>query len=144
MNVRKAIIWKLLLQRLNHMLPRMCLLVPLLILISLLFTRVPAHRADVDHAISELNECTAHRRQTLEVGDVLEAKFGELLVFLFADPGDEGLRGQGSAHAVGGQAVFGEAEVEEGDDGGGRGGELLFLFDEVGTADLSQSGVSLG
>jgi len=43
---------------------------------------------------------------------------------------------QGYAEAVGGEAVFGEAEVEEGCDGDGRGAELFLLFCEVRAADL--------
>lgn len=59
-----------------------------------------------------------------------------MFVFVFAEPLDEIVACQGYAEAVGGEAVFGEAEVEEGCDGDGRGAELFLLFCEVRAADL--------
>ena len=43
--------------------------------------------------------------------------------------------GQWDTEFVGGQTVFGEAEVEEGGYGDGGGADLLLLFGEVGAAD---------
>ena len=48
---------------------------------------------------------------------------------------NETATGQGLAHAVGDQAIFGEAEVEEGGDGNGRGAQVRLLLDQVGAAD---------
>jgi hypothetical protein len=58
----------------------------------------------------------------------MEAEVCELDVFLLAEPFDEGVGGEGLTEAVGCEAVFGEAEVEEGCYGGGRGAELFLLF----------------
>lgn len=90
-HIRKPIIRKLLLQRGNHLLPGLGLLIPRLILITLFLAGIPAHGTDIDHAIAELDECTAHGGQTFDVGDVFQTEPGEFLVFLLADPADEGL-----------------------------------------------------
>ena len=49
---------------------------------------------------------------------------------------EEGGAGERFAHTECGQAVLGEAEVEEGCDGDRRRAELFLLFEEVGAADL--------
>jgi len=138
--IRQSIIRKLLLERLNHLGARVGLLIPGLELVSLLFTGVPAHGGDVDHAVAELDERARHLGDALDVGDVAQHPARQTLVFLLAEPADEGLRGQLLAHAICGQAVLGEAEVEEGDDADGRGAQLFFLFDEVGATNLKGVG----
>lgn len=66
----------------------------------------------------------------------MQDKVGQLLVLVLADPLDEAVGGQRLAQLVRGQAVLGEAVVEEAGDGhAGRLAELLFLLDEVGAAD---------
>lgn len=129
--VRQPRIRELLLDSLNHFLPALILQIPLLELISFRLRRVPAHGRDVDHALAELDECPPHLRQTLEVTDVAETELGQLLVFLFAEVLDEGVGGQGLAKTKRIQPVLGEAEIEHGCDGQGRGAELFLLFGEV-------------
>lgn len=66
----------------------------------------------------------------------MQAEVDELLVPVLADPADEAVGGERLAELVRRQPVLGEAEVEEGGDGGAGGlAELLFLLDEVGAAD---------
>lgn len=113
------------------------LLVVLLKVLALLGGGVPADGADVYHAVAELDEGAALDGD-VEVGDVVEGEVCELLVLVLADPFDEAVGGEGLAELIGGQAVLGEAEVEEGGDGGARGlAELLFLLGEVGAADVA-------
>ena len=134
-HVREAEVAKLLLQDADKRLPDLVLQVVLLILIPLLDARVPAHGADVDHAVAELDK-GAPLDGHVEVRDVVQDEADELLVGGLADVADEAAGGQGHAEAVGGQAVLGEAPVEEGDDVDGGGvADLLLLLDEVGAAD---------
>ena len=96
---------------------------------------VPADGADVDHAVAELNKGAALDGD-VEVGDVVQAEVGELLVLFLAEPLDEAVGGELLAQLVGRQAVLAEAEVEEGGDGDAGGlAELLLLLGEVGAAD---------
>jgi hypothetical protein len=113
------------------------LFIVLLEVLALLGGGVPADGADVDHAVAELDEGAALDGD-VEVGDVVEGEVGELLVLVFADPLDEAVGGEGLAELISGQAVLGEAEVEEGGDGRPRGlAELLLLLGEVGAADVA-------
>ena len=108
--------------------------IELLILVALLDRSIPANRADIDHAIAELDECaTLHR--DVQVGDVVQDELDQLLVVVLADPLDEAVRRERHAHADGRQAVLREAEVEEGGDGDAGGAELLLLLGQVGAAD---------
>jgi hypothetical protein len=103
--------------------------------VALLGGGVTADGADVDHAVAELDKGAALDRD-VEVGDVVEAEVGELLVLVLADPADEAVGGKGLPQLEGRQAVLGEAEVEEGRNGNAGGlAELLFLLLQVGAAD---------
>lgn len=86
-------------------------------LIALLGAGVTTDRADIDHAIPELNECSSHGWKALEVGDLSENELGQLLVLLFTDPLEKGIGRQLLAQAVGGEAVFRKGKVEQGGDG---------------------------
>lgn len=59
----------------------------------------------------------------------------QFLVVVFANVLDETVGRERHSHANGGQAVLGEAVVEEGCDGDAGGSELLLLLCEVGAAD---------
>ena len=65
----------------------------------------------------------------------------EVFVLVVAEPLDERRGGEGDAHPVGGQAVLGEAVVEEGGYGDFGGAELFLLLDEVGAADEADGDV---
>lgn len=65
----------------------------------------------------------------------MQAEVGELLIVLLPNILDEAVGLERLAEAVGGQAVLGEAPVEEGDDVDGGAAELLLLLDEVGAAN---------
>lgn len=72
---------------------------------------IPSNRRDVDHAITELDERTPHHGQ-LQLGDVPQAKLGELLVFFFAQPSDEALRSQLLTILECRQSILGKYVVE--------------------------------
>lgn len=133
-HVREAEVAELLLQGSDELLAHLGLQVELLVLVPLLDARIPADRADVDHAVPELDE-SAPLDGDVEIGDVVQAEVDELLVVLLADVLDEAAGGQLLAELVCGQAVLGEAPVEEGDDVDGVRAELLLLLDEIGAAD---------
>lgn len=103
--------------------------------IPLLDARIPPHRANINHAVTELHKSTALLRQA-EVCNVLEAEIDQVLVLLLAEPVDEAVAGERLSETVGRQAVFGKAEVEEGGDRRRGGAELLLLLPEIGAADL--------
>ena len=66
----------------------------------------------------------------------MQAKVGELLPPVLAEPLDEAGRLELLAELVRGEAVLGEAKVKKGRDGDVGGlAELLLLLDEVGAAD---------
>lgn len=109
---RQAQIWKGSGNVLDKLLANAVLEIVFLILIPLFNACVPADWADVDHAVPELDKSTA-LLWDVEVGDVVEDELDELLVWGFADPLDEAVRGQRSTHAVSRQAILSEAEVEE-------------------------------
>jgi hypothetical protein len=133
--IRKPQVAKLLLESSNKLLSNLCVLVVGLKLVSLLCAGVSADGADVDHAVAELDERSSLDGD-VQVGNVVQDKVGQLLVLVLADPLDEAVGGQRLAQLVRGQAVLGEAVVEEGGDGHAGGlAELLFLLDEVGAAD---------
>lgn len=67
----------------------------------------------------------------------MQNEFHQFLVFRFAEPFDERLRGQRDPELEGCETVFGEAVIEEcGYVYGGR-AELFLLLYEVGAADES-------
>lgn len=134
MNSRQSKIWEFLLQTLDKSLPDSMLQIKLLIIISLLHARVPAHWADVDHAIAELDESTS-LDWDVQVCDVVQNVSDELLVLFLTNPLDEAVRGERLAHAVRGQAILCEAEVEERSDWDRGRAELLLLFGEIGASD---------
>jgi hypothetical protein len=126
-----------LLQSLNELLADLGVLVKLLKVVALLGAGVTADGANVDHAVAELDKGTALDGE-VEVGDVVEAEVGELLVLVLADPLDEGVGLEGLAELVGSEAVLGEAKVEEGGDGLASGlAQLLLLLGKVGAADVA-------
>ena len=129
--VRQAQVGKLLAQHLDELGPAPGLVVPFVELVSVGFAGVPADGGHVDHAVAELDEGAAHGGQALEFRDVAQDELGEFLVVGFADVLEEGGALEGLAEAEGGQAVLGEAEVEERCDGDRRGSELFLLFEEV-------------
>jgi hypothetical protein len=103
--------------------------------VALLGGGVTADGADVDHAVAELDKGAALDGD-VEVGDIVEAEVGELLVLVFADPADEAVRGKGLAQLEGRQAVLGEAKIEESRNGNaGWLAELLLLLLQVGAAN---------
>lgn len=104
-------------------------------LIALLNTRITTNRADIDHAIAELNESATFLRQ-FDLRDISKTEVSKLLVFLLAEPSNEAVAVERLAQTVSHEAVFGEAEVEESGDIYCVRAQLLLLFDEVGTADL--------
>lgn len=108
--------------------------VELLVLVALLDGGVPANRANVDHAVPELNESAALHRN-VQISHIVQDEPHKLLVVVLANPLDEAVRRERHAHTDGGQAILGEAEVEEGGDGDAGGAELLLLLGEVGAAD---------
>lgn len=111
------------------------LLVVRLKLLALLDAGVSADGADVDHAVAELDK-GAPLDGDVEIGDVVEAEVGKLLVLVLADPADEVVGVEGLAQLEGRESVLGEAEVEEGGDGDAGGlAELFLLLLEVGATD---------
>lgn len=96
-------------------------------LISLLDTGVSSNRTNVNHTVAKLDECAALNGD-LEISEVVHNVLDEGLVFLFADPFDEGVGGEGDTEFIGCQAVFSEAEVEERGYGNGGRAELFLLF----------------
>lgn len=110
-NSRKTKIGESSLDCLDKLLPDAVLEVVLLVLVPLLNACVSADRADVDHAVPELDESSA-LLWDFEIGNVVEDELDELLVRLLTKPVDEAVGGQWDTHAVCGQTVLGEAEVE--------------------------------
>jgi hypothetical protein len=134
-HIRKSQSAKLLLENGNKLLSNLGLLIVGLELVSLLCAGVSADGADVDHAVAELDKGSSLDGD-VQVGNVVQDKIDQLLVLVLADPLDEAVGGQRLAQLVRGQAVLGEAVVEEGGDRHAGGlAELLLLLDEVGAAD---------
>lgn len=105
-------------------------------LIPLLHAGITSNGADIDHAISELNESTTLPGQ-LDVGNITKAEIGEILVLLLAEPLNEAVAVQRLAQAPGHEAVLGETEIEQAGDFGGSIAQLLLLLNVVGAADLN-------
>lgn len=95
---------------------------------------IPSDRRDVDHAISELDKSTTHDGQ-IELGDVLEAELGELLVLVLSQPADKALRGQLLAILERGQTVLGKDVVKLLGKVGGCDLKLLANLFEIATTD---------
>ena len=108
--------------------------IKLLILVALLDRSVPANRAHVDHAITELNKRAALHRD-IQISHVVQDEAHKLLVVVLANPLDEAVRRERHTHANSCKSVLREAEVEEGGDGDAGGAELFLLLGEVGAAD---------
>ena len=68
--LRDGQVGKSLLQRLDHFRPAIVLLVPCLELVSFCGTGVTTHGADIDHAVSELDECSSHGWETFQFRNV--------------------------------------------------------------------------
>ncbi|KAH3669345.1 hypothetical protein OGAPHI_001466 [Ogataea philodendri] len=77
----------------------------------LAYVRVSSDRRDVDHTLSELDECTSSDRQ-VQVGKVPEDEFHQLVVLLVSDPSDERSRLKRLTLLVSGQSVLTETVVE--------------------------------
>ena len=90
-DLRKAHVRELLSQLANKGLSDLVDLVILLKVKSLLEVSITADWADIDHAIAELDECTA-LDGNVEIGDVVQYELDQLLVVLLAKVADEGLR----------------------------------------------------
>lgn len=103
---------------------------------TFLMGRITTDRRDIDHPVTEFDECTAFDGD-VEVGDVVEDKGGEFFVSFFSDIFDEGGRGEFFAETEGGKAVFGEAVVEESGDVYTINSELFLLLAKVAAADVS-------
>ena len=131
---RQTQVRKLLLQCLNERLPNLVLQIILLILIPLLHRGITTNGRDIDHAIPELHERPSLDRD-VEVRDIVEHEPNQLLVAVFSNPLDEAVACQWDTHAVGCEAVLGEAEVKHCGDGDGLRAELFLLFCQVGAAD---------
>ena len=103
--------------------------------VTLLVAGVTANRANVDHAIAELDEGTTLDGD-VEVGNVVQAEVGKLLVLVLTNVLDEAVGGQLLAELESLETVLGEAVVEQGSDrDAGRLTELFLLLDEVGATD---------
>lgn len=133
-NVRQSQVRELLLDILHKFLPDTMLQIELLVLVSLLHAGVPANGADIDHAVSEFNECSSLDRN-VQVRNVVQDELCQFLVVLLANPFDKAVRGQRHTHAVRRQAILGEAEVEKRRDWDGSRAQLFLLFDKIGTTD---------
>lgn len=134
-NIRKSQAAKFLLENSNELLADLGVLIVGLKVVSLLGAGVSAHGADVDHAVTELDEGSSLDGD-VQVGNVVQDEVGKLLVLVLTNPLDKAVGGERLAQLVCGQAVLGEAVVEEGGDRHASGlAELLLLLDEVGAAD---------
>lgn len=102
---------KLLLEDGDELLANLCGLVKGSKVVTLLVAGVTANRANVDHAIAELDEGTTLDGD-VEIGNVVQAEVGKLLVPVLANVLDEAVRGQLLAELEGLEAVLGEAVVE--------------------------------
>lgn len=129
-NSRQPIIRKFLPQYGNKLLPHLMLIIILVKCEPLCQTSVPPYRAHIHHPIPKLDK-RASLDGNIEIRHVMQHELDELLVFLLAEPADEGLRCNGSAELEGCEAVFREAEVEEGGYADGGRAELFLLFGEV-------------
>jgi hypothetical protein len=89
-DVREAKVAESLLENSDELFADLCVLIELLEVVSLLGAGVTADRADVDHAVAELDKGTALDRD-VKVGDIVQDKVGKLLVLLLADVFDEGV-----------------------------------------------------
>lgn len=79
-----------LLEHSDELLTDLGVFVVLLEVVSLLSAGVTADRADVDHAVAELDKGSALDRN-VEISDVVENEVGKLLVLLLTNVLDEGV-----------------------------------------------------
>ena len=100
-------------------------------MVSFCLAGITTDWADIYHTIPKLNKGTTHCWETLEFRNVSQTELSKFLVFLFADPFEEGARGKLFAKAVSSETVLGEAEVEDGGDRNRSGSELFFLFNKI-------------
>jgi len=90
--LRQSKVGKILLQRLDELGPAIRLLVPCFKLGSFRIAGISSHRTDVDHASPELDKGPTHLGEALQLCDVFQAEFGQLLVLFFSNPLNEGVR----------------------------------------------------
>lgn len=83
--------------------------------VPLVNARIPSHRANVDHSITELNERAALPRK-LGIRNILEAEIHQILIFILSKPLDEAIAIERFSQTVCRQAVLGKAEIKEGGD----------------------------
>lgn len=133
-DVREAKVRELGLNSLHELLADLVLEIEFLVVVALLHSSIPSNGAHVDHAIPELHEGTSLDRN-VQIRNIVQDETNKLLVVFFANVLDEAVAREGHSHADGGQAVLGEAVVEEGCDGDAGSSELLLLLCEVGAAD---------
>lgn len=69
-------------------------------LVSFLDTSITSNRADIDHAIAELNKSTALLGQ-LHFREVAQTEVCQFLVFLLPEPLDKAVAGKRFAQAIG-------------------------------------------
>lgn len=135
-HLRQVIVCKLLSQYCNKLLPNLMLIVILVIIVSLLNTCISSNWADIDHAITILDE-RASLDGNIQVCDVVQQEFDELFVTVLTELLDEAVRGERYAQLEGCKSILGETEVEERGDGDRGSAELFLLFGEVRTPDIS-------
>lgn len=102
----------------------------LLILVSLLCAGITTDRRDVDHAIAELDEGSS-LDWNVQIRNVVQDEANELLIVVLSNPLNEARACHRLAHAIGREAVFRKAKVEQGSHGYGGSTELLLLLDQV-------------
>jgi hypothetical protein len=90
---REFEIRKLLLQRLNKLGPHIMLQIELIEIFPLLYTSIPANRANIYHPIPELHERASLHRD-IEICDVVQAEAHEFLVVFLAYVLDEAVRSE--------------------------------------------------
>ena len=129
-SLRETKVWELFLDSLDELRANAVLEIEILVVISLLHTRITTDRGDVDHAVSELDECTSLDRD-VEICDVVEYEPDELLVIGLSNPLDEAVTGQRLAHAIRDKTVLREAIVEKCRRRYRCGAELLLLFRKI-------------
>jgi hypothetical protein len=130
-HIRKSDVREFFLDRSNHVLSALALLVPSFELVSFRFTGVTADWADIDHAVAKLNERTPHARETFQLREISQNKLGQLLVFLFPQPLYERVGSHFLAFPEVREPILGEAEVEEAGGRKRRLSQLFLLLDKI-------------
>ena len=133
-DVRQTQVRKFFLQRFDHGLSNIMLLIITLVLVPFIDRSVTTNRTDIDHAISKFDEGASLDRD-VQIGHVVQDELDELLILLLTDPCDEGSAGQWLAHPICDEAVLRETIVKQGRDRDRGRAELLLLLDEIGATN---------